>query len=132
MNNKINKIITNYKNMSLILFLEGHSNERFNKLMQQKTKVTLKNLNFPKTVIFELLCKKQYFDYLIDINVIYYNKVNKQIINGNSYFTNFLDPNVQTKIQINTYKLPEKDFDDWLINLYVKKDKNLENMIRTI
>ena len=131
-NDKINKIIKKYDNMSLILFLEGHSSPKFNELMRQKTRINLKNLNFPKTVIFELLCKKKYFNYLIDIDVIYYHKVNKKIISADSHVSCFLDPNTKTKVQINTYKLPEKDFDKWLINLYLKKDKNLEYMIKNL
>ena len=118
--------------MSLILFFEGHARLEFNKLMESRTNIILKNINFPKILSFELLCEKKYFDYLIDIDVIYYHKLTKKIIKGDSYFTIFLDPNIKTKIEVKTYDLPKINHERWLLNLYKKKDYNLDKMMKTL
>lgn len=130
LDNKIDNLITKYKNISLILFLEGIINSNYNNFMKKKTDIKLKNLNFPRTPLFNLICQKNYFDYLIDINVIYHNKGN--IIKGGNYFMDYLDPNVKTEIDIKIYNMPIENYEDWLLKLYQNKDLCLEKIKKDI
>ena len=126
----IDNLTTKYKNISLILFFEGPINNCYNNFMEKKTDIELKNLRFPRTPLFNLICQKNYFDYLIDINVIYHNKGN--IIKGCSYFMDYLDPNVKTQLEIRIYNLPKENYEDWLLKLYQNKDLCLEKIKKDI
>ena len=82
------------------------------------------------TPLFDLICQKNYFDYLIDINVIYHNKGN--IIKGDNYFMDYLDPNVKAEVEIKIYNLPKEDYEDWLLKLHQNKDLCLETIKKDI
>ena len=128
-NNKLEDIFTNYK-IYLDSIFEGESKEKYNKIMENKTNIILKNVNFPKTSIFELICQKKYYDYLVDINVIYHN--NKTILTKRDNFFKFINPNTKAMIQIKLYQLPKENYDKWLLDLYIKKDIELQNMKNNI
>ena len=129
-NKKLEDIFTNYQDLFLILFFEGEYKKEYNKIMETKTNTILKNVNFPKTSIFNLICQKKYYDYLVDVNVIYYN--NKKILTKKDNFLKFINPNTKASIQIKLYQLPTENYDEWLLDLYVKKDIELENMKNNI
>lgn len=125
MNQKIDNVIKTSNNISFILFLEGLVSKKYNDIMKKKTKINLSNLNYPKFAIFDLVCKKKYFKNLIDINIVYYK--NNRMIDCDNIF-NFLNPNTKISIDLQIYKLPDKDYESWLTELYRKKDLKLESM----
>lgn len=130
LDNRIDNLTTKYKNISLIFFFEGIKSSNYNNFMEKKTNIKLKNVSFPKTPLFDLICQKNYFDYLIDINVIYHNKGN--IIKGDNYFMDYLDPNVKAEVEIKIYNLPKENYEDWLLKLHQNKDLCLETIKKDI
>jgi hypothetical protein len=129
MNQKISNVIKTSDDISFILFLEGIVNEKYNDIMMKKTKIKLNNLNYPKFAIFDLVCNKKYFKNLIDINVIYYK--NNKVIDCDDIF-NFLNPNTKMIIDLQIYKLPDEDYEKWLMELFRKKDLKLENIKKNL
>ena len=127
---KLNHLVNSYENLYLIFFLEGAKDQSYNRLMQNKFKIKLKNLNFPKTLLFNTVCEKNYFDYLLDINVIY--SYQGKIVSGELDFKYYLDKNMKANVKINIYKMPKENYEEWLFNLYRKKDICLENIKKDI
>ena len=125
---KIDNLMS-YDNLQLILFLEGESNLKYNQIMNEKTGIILKNLNYPKTSIFNLLCSKKYFDYLVDVNVVYHN--NKKILGKKDFFY-FLDSSSRAKLEVKIYDLPDSDYENWALKLFQKKDIELETIKKNI
>lgn len=127
---KIDVLINNNQMNQLILFFEGAARNNYNNCMKKRVNIDLINLDYPKTSLFDLLSKKKYFDYIVDVNVIYHN--NNKILNKKTNIIEFLNYNSKAKVKINLYKLPNNNYEEWLLKLFQKKDIELEYMKKDI
>ena len=124
-NTKFNYLKNRKYNTALITFFEGISKKDSNIVSKE-----LKYLLDPKILGFSLCTKHIKSKYMYDINIIYTHN-NKLIDPKRNDFTLLLfHPETKIYVELNKYKLPlYEDSTDWIKELYIKKDKQIEKII---